>query len=438
MSDSYAFVEWFRNSAPYINAFRGRTFVLAFGGECLQDEQYAHLIHDIALLDSLGVKLVLVHGARPQIERHLEKMGVELRYHNGLRITDDITLECVKQAVGAVRVEIEARLTMGVANSPMAGARLRVASGNFVTARPLGVRNGVDFCHTGEVRRIDSAGIRGQIDRGFIVLLSPLGYSPTGEVFNLHAEDVAASTARALQADKLIYLTDTDIPGDEEHRSPREMTPSDVEQLLRSAQIGQELRQFLSDAVGLCQSGVHRVHLVPRHVDGAVLQELFTRDGIGTMISADRFEGTRKAVIEDVGGILELITPLEQEGMLVRRSRELLEMEINHFTVVERDGMIIGCAALYPYGDNTYGELACLAIHPDYQGSGRGDALFAYIEQQARQKNIHNLFVLTTRTAHWFIERGFNETDLKMLPLEKQQLYNYQRRSKIFMKTLQD
>ncbi len=437
MLDSYAFVQWFRNAAPYINAFRGRTFVLAFGGECVADEEFAHLIHDIALLNSLGVKLVLVHGARPQIEESLALQGITPYTHNDIRITDSAALPYVKQATGAVRMDIEALLTMGVTNSPMAGAQLRVASGNFITAQPMGIHEGIDHCHTGEVRRVDHEAIQALLDKGWIVLLSPMGYSPTGEVFNLLAEDVAVSTSQALQAEKLIYLTESSELVDEQGNRISELAPSEAQQLIQyNASLTDETKRYLKDAATLCQAGVARVHLVPRHIDGALLQELFTRDGIGTLISNDRFEGTRQATIDDVGGILELLAPLEQDGVLVRRSRERLEQEIERFIVVERDSAIIGCAALYAYPDHQMAELACVAVHADYRKSGRGDALLSYIQQQAKKIGLKTLFVLTTRTAHWFIERGFAESDISKLPLQKQQLYNFQRKSKIFSKPL--
>jgi len=435
--DAYAFVHWFRNAAPYINAFRGRTFVLTFGGECVADAEFAYLIHDIALLNSLGVKLVLVHGARPQIDQTLAQQGVTTRSHHNVRITDSVALPGVKQAVGAVRMEIEALLTMGIANSPMAGAQLRVASGNFVTAQPMGVHDGIDHCHTGVVRRVDGEAIHQLLNQGWIVLLSPMGYSPTGEAFNLLAEDVTVSTCRALKADKLIYLSENSEVVDKQGKLIRELAPNEAQHLIQyNASLTDKTKRHLNDAATLCQEGIRRVHLIPRHVDGALLQELFSRDGIGTLITNDRFEGTRQANIEDVGGILELLAPLEQQGTLVRRSRERLEQEIERFTVVERDGTIIGCAALYPYPEHGIAELACVAIRPDYRNSGRGDALTRYIEQQAKQLGMRELFVLTTHTAHWFIEQGFAEADISKLPLKKQGLYNYQRKSKIFNKLL--
>ena len=435
--DPATFVRWFRNSGPYINAFRGRTFVIAFGGELVAEQQFATFVHDLALLNSLGVRLVLVHGARPQIEERLRARAAEIRYVNGLRVTDDDALACVKEATGAVRVEVEALLSMGLANTPMSGADMQVVSGNFVTAHPLGIRDGVDYLHTGEVRRIDAAAVRGHLANGTIVLLSPLGYSPTGEVFNLSAEDVATAAAIALGADKLVCLIDGAGVMNGDGDLVRELTLPEADEVIGNRDgLPEDIAKALFSAVYACRSGVHRAHLVDRRVDGAILQELFTRDGIGTLISGDAFEGMRQATIEDVGGVLELIAPLEADGILVRRSRERLEMEIGHFTVLERDGMIIACAALYPFSEHGLGELACMAVHPDYRRQGRADSLLGFIERRAKQFGLKRLFVLTTRTSHWFRERGFVDGQIKELPVERQALYNYQRRSRVLLKNL--
>jgi len=432
-TQTHEFVHWFRNSSPYINAFRGRSFVLTFGGEVVADSVFASLVHDIALLHSLGVKLVLVHGARPQIETRLKQQGVELEYVGGLRITNDEALQCVKQAVGSVRVDIEALLSMGLANSPMAGAKIRVASGNFVTAKPIGVINGVDYKHTGEVRRIDTDGIHRLLDDGNMVLLSPLGYSPTGEAFNLSAEDVAARAAIQLKAEKLIYLTDVEQLQEANGQPLRDLT---LHEIAGMPALSDQLTRTLHSAADACRQGVPRVHLLDGYRDGALLMELFTRDGCGTLITAESYEGTRQATIDDVGGILELIAPLEEQGILVRRSREKLEMEIDYFTVIERDNTVIGCAALYPYAEARVGELACLAIHADYARQGKGDSLLQYMFRAARKQGLERLFVLTTHTAHWFQERGFEPADISALPVERQGMYNYQRNSKVFIKGL--
>ena len=437
MPHNQAFVDWFRQASPYIHAHRGRTFVVAFGGEAVADAGFPNLVHDLAILQGLGIRLVLVHGARPQIEERLRLRGARLQYISGLRVTDEAALACVKEAAGTVRVEVEALFSMGLANSPMAGARLRVASGNFVTARPVGVRDGVDYQHTGEVRRVDAEAIRERLDTGATVLIPPLGYSPTGEVFNLHAAEVAGAVATAIGADKLIALVEGKGVTDRRGRTLPNMTPREVDALLsRDRKLSEELVRQLTNAAACCRSGVRRVHILARAIDGVLLRELFTRDGAGTLIAAERHEETRPATIEDVGGILELIRPLEEEGVLVRRSRELLETEIDRFAVVQREGMIIGCAALYPYPAERVGELACVAVHTDYRGARRGDALLEHMERLARDKGLDRLFVLTTQTAHWFLERGFEPIPLAQLPEQKREFYNYRRNSKVFVKVL--
>lgn len=430
-------IDWFRSAAPYIHAHRGRTFVLAFGGEAIEDPGFPGLIHDLALLSNLGVRVVLVHGARPQIEARLRASGTKLHYVNGLRVTDAKAMQSVTAGTATARAEIEARLSMSIADTPMSGMRLTVAGGNHVIAKPLGVRDGVDYQHTGEVRRIETHAIRSQLDLGHLVLISPLGYSPTGEIFNLSSADVATAVACALRADKLIFLEECSGPRNARRQPLRQLSLAEAQTLLASKrQVKDEIRQHLRGAIDACLSGVRRAHLIDRHIDGALLLELYTRDGIGTLITASGYEHLRAASIDDVSGILSLIAPLESEGILVRRSREQLELEINHFSVVERDGLIIACAGLYGFHEEGLGELACLVVHPDYRHKGHGDSLLNHIEQQAREQGLNNLFVLTTRTAHWFRERGFQPGHLDHLPLTRRALYNYQRNSRIFIKAL--
>jgi len=433
----HPFVEWFRNSSPYIHAHRGKTFVITFGGEAVADESFADLIHDIALLQGLGIRLVLVHGARPQIEERLKLRQAEMQYINGLRVTDDTALHCVKEAAGSVRVEIEALLSMGLANSPMAGAQIRVVSGNFVTAKPLGVLDGIDYGHTGEVRRVDSKAITKALDANTIVLVPSLGYSPTGEVFNLSAADVASNIAISLGADKLIALVEGKGLTNARNQTLTNVIPRDVDSIIdRRTTLSEEFVQVLQHSVKACRSGVQRTHLLSRETDGVLLRELFTRDGVGTMLTAEPYEEIRTAGIDDVGGILALLAPLEETGVLVRRSRERLETEIKQFSVIKLDGAIIGCAALYTDHKEQIAELACVAVHPDYLKGGRGDALLEHMEARARDDNMLRLFVLTTQTAHWFRERGFEAAPIKNLPILRRELYNYQRNSKVFFKTL--
>lgn len=437
VQDSKQLVDWFRSSAPYINAHRGKTFVLMLGGEALETDNFQHIINDIALLNSLGVKLVLVHGVRPQIQKQLDLHGHTSQFADDLRITDDKSLTLIKQAVGAVQIELQARLSMGLTNSPMQGAAIRTVISNVVTAQPIGIKDGIDFCHAGKVRKIDVVGIRTQLAAGAIPVISPLGYSVTGEVFNLLAEEVATQVAVGLQADKLIGFCSNIGVLDEQGQVITELLPEQAQQhvdlLEQEAGQASGTLRFLRAALAACKAGVARSHLISYYEDGALLKELFTRDGVGSQIVKESYEKIRTATIDDIGGLLELIEPLEQQGILVKRSRELLENEIEYFQIVERDGMVIGCAALYPFADEKMGELACLVSHPEYRRSARADNLVAHIERKARKLGLESVFVLTTQSIHWFRERGFEFADLSQLPAAKKELYNLKRNSRILI-----
>jgi amino-acid N-acetyltransferase len=432
-----AFVHLIRSAAPYVHAFRGKTFVIAFGGEVVADDQFLGVIHDLNLLHSLGIRLVVVHGCRPQVESILAAQGYQSRYAHGVRVTDTDAMDCVLEAAGQVRARIEALLSLGLANSPMAGARNRVSSGNYLTAKPMGVVGGVDMQLTGEVRRIDTEAIQQRLDDGDIVLISPIGYSPTGEIFNLTVEEVATQVAVRLEAAKLIFLMDADGVRNGRRQLLTDLSTNDAEALLaKGDKLASDVRLYLPAAVRACNNGVKRAHLINRHLDGALLLELFTRDGVGTMVASTVLAHLRNATIDDVGGILAIIEPLEEQGVLVRRSRERLESEIERFVVAEYDGHIVGCAALYAFPDEKIGELAALAVEPDYRREGYGEALLREIETRARKLKLAELFVLTTKTAHWFLERGFRNATVADLPQQKQALYNFQRKSLVYRKTL--
>ncbi|PRD26534.1 UNVERIFIED_CONTAM: argA [Trichonephila clavipes] len=440
-STTQDYVHWFRHSAPYINAHRDKTFVLMFGGEAVQHHNFQHIIHDIALLHSLGIRLILVHGARPQINQNLLERHIETPFHQNRRVTTRESLRGVMNAVGSIRLEIEALLSMGLANSPMYGARIDVVSGNFVTAKPYGIREGIDFQLTGEVRSVDTDAIQRHLDSHNIVLLGPTGYSTTGEVFNLLAEEVATKTAIALKADKLIFLGEKQGLMNEQQQLLRELSSRQLEPYIQQNQ--QQYPEFalhLKQAQQASLSGVHRVHLISYAYDGALIEELFTRDGIGTLITDAHYEEVRIANIQDVGGLINLLRPLEQEGILVYRSRERLESEIEQFAVIERDGMILACAALYPIPAGSdeirSAEIACVAVDSSYRKSNRGSQILQFLETKAKQQGIKQLFVLTTRTAHWFLEQGFIPASVDDLPNARQALYNYQRNSLVFKKTL--
>src|SRR5690625_1069532 len=319
-------------------------------GEGLEHPNFSNIIYDIALLNSLGVRLVLVHGARPQVDARLKESNAASEFHHHLRITDTKSLRWVTEAIGAARTQVEAALSTGLPNSPMHGARMQVTSGNFIVAMPHGVIDGVDLQHTGKVRRVNTRFLNTALDSGAVVLLSPLGYSATGEAFNLAFSDVAVHVASALRADKLVAFIEADGVKDKTGALVRQLPLKDCQTFMQEqgAALPEDAQQALSACYQCCLQGVLRGQVVSYSTDGAMLSELFTRDGLGTMVHADNYEQLRTATIDDVGGILKLLAPLEDQGILVRRSRELLETEIHRFNVLEKDGTIIACAALYP------------------------------------------------------------------------------------------
>ncbi len=429
------FVSWLRQVAPYIHAFRGKTFVVAVPGELIQAGRLNALVQDLSLLHAMGMRIVVAHGSRPQVNEQLRLRGVEAAYAEGLRITGPVALECAKEASGEIRLDLEAAFSQGLPNTPMAHSAVRVVSGNLVTARPVGIVDGVDYQHTGFVRKIDVATIRFTLESGSIVLLSPLGYSPTGEAFNLSMEDVAASTAVALDADKLIVLAETAIEG-ADGVLHGEISETDARQLLASDTLGEDSAFTLRHALRACEGGVARAHVIPFGIDGSVLLELFQHDGVGTMLVEETLEALREAGPDDVGGLLALLRPLEDDGTLVKRDRALIEREIGNFTVIEHDGVIFGCAALYAFPESGMAEMAGLAVNPSVQNRGDGERLLRRIEQRARAAGLKKLFVLTTRTMHWFLKRGFVVASVDELPAERKNLYNLQRRSLVLIKNL--
>ncbi|EGO8050690.1 TPA: amino-acid N-acetyltransferase [Escherichia coli] len=433
-------VEGFRHSVPYINTHRGKTFVIMLGGEAIEHENFSSIVNDIGLLHSLGIRLVVVYGARPQIDANLAAHHHEPLYHKNIRVTDAKTLELVKQAAGTLQLDITARLSMSLNNTPLQGAHINVVSGNFIIAQPLGVDDGVDYCHSGRIRRIDEDAIHRQLDSGAIVLMGPVAVSVTGESFNLTSEEVATQLAIKLKAEKMIGFCSSQGVTNDDGDIVSELFPNEAQARVEAQEEKGDYNsgtvRFLRGAVKACRSGVRRCHLISYQEDGALLQELFSRDGIGTQIVMESAEQIRRATINDIGGILELIRPLEQQGILVRRSREQLEMEIDKFTIIQRDNTTIACAALYPFPEEKIGEMACVAVHPDYRSSSRGEVLLERIAAQAKQSGLSKLFVLTTRSIHWFQERGFTPVDIDLLPESKKQLYNYQRKSKVLMADL--
>jgi amino-acid N-acetyltransferase len=443
---NFTFVPWFRSVAPYIHMHRGKTFLVAISGEAIAAGKLPSLVQDLAMIQSMGVKVVLVHGFRPQVNEQLKAKGHVPQYSHGMRITDSVALDCAQEAAGQLRYEIEAAFSQGLPNTPMAGATVRVISGNFITAKPVGIVDGVDFQHSGMVRKVDVSGISQILNLDAMVLLSPFGFSPTGEAFNLTMEEVATSVAIALHADKLIFVTE--VPGIRvrPHEPESEDNPIDTEMPLDvaeallakepSATQPTDIGFYLQHCVKACKAGVERSHILPFAVDGVLLLEIYVHDGIGTMVVDERLESLREATSDDLGGVLQLIEPFEQDGTLVRRERTEMERDIGNYSVIEHDGVIFGCAALYAYPEKRTGEMAALTVSPSSQGQGDGEKILRRIEQRARAQGLDSIFVLTTRTMHWFLKRGFVQSPIDWLPEARQRKYNVDRKSVVLVKKL--
>jgi amino-acid N-acetyltransferase len=435
-TDSHNLIAWFRQAMPYINAHRGKTFVITLGGSAVASKNLSNVIHDIVLLSSLGVRIVIVHGVRQQLDEKLQSDGINSQFVAALRVTDKTVLEAAIQACSLVRSKLETLLSMGLPNSPMHGAKVRVTSANAIIAKPAGVIDGVDLQHTGIVRKIDTDAINSLLHTGNIVLLSPMGYSPAGEAFSLGYQHVAAEIAIALRADKLISLLAADGLHNEQGELLRELDSKQAQALFDKSNHDSEIARCTEAAVKAVQIAVPRAHIMSYQRDGALLQELFSVDGSGTLIQKNNFESIRQANADDSSAIIDIIKPLEQQGVLVKRERDRLEKELDHFTVIEREGLIIALAALYPYSADGLGEIACITTHPDYRNSSRGALLLKTLENKAKQSGLKAVFVLTTQTTHWFIEQGFVLAGNDDLPQQKQSLYNFQRNSKVLIKKL--
>ena len=445
------FVPWFRSVAPYIHAHKGKTFVVGITGDLIAEGLLGNLVQDLALIHSLNIRIVLAHGFRTQVEEQLQAKGKTSHFSQGIRITDAVALDCAQEAAGQVRYQIEAAFSQGLPNTPMAHAQIRVLSGNFITAKPLGIVGGVNFQHTGLVRKLDTRGIQNALDQNAIVLLSPFGFSPTGEAFNLTMEDVATHAATMLKADKLIFITE--IQGIPDHlqknthngetpQIEREMTLQHAQALVQkntvpeTATLPLQTADYLKYATEAVKNGVERAHIIPYAVDGGLLMEIFTHDGIGTMIVDEKLDNLREARSDDVASIIQLIEPMEKQGILVKRSRTDIERDIAAYTVVEHDGVLFGCAAFYPYPEAKTGEMAALVVSEQSQGQGDGDRLLKRIEQRALTLGFESIFVLTTQTMHWFIKRGFKPVEPEWLPQGKLKKYNWDRKSQVLVKQL--
>lgn len=435
-----AFVDTFRMSSPYIHAHQGLVFVIHIPGTLLEEPNFMSVMQDIALMSIVGIKLILVLGPQSKIDRRLQMEKIPPRFVNGTRVTDSRTLQIVMEIAGSMRFEVEGTLSRGVTSMPCA-SRMSIVSGSFYLAQPLGVVNGEDFGYTGKVRRIDVESITKRLDQGDVIILPNIGSSPSGQHFNCQSEEVAAACAAQLKAEKLIFMGSGETLYDSrtQFAIPNLTLKSASDFLkLRAHQLPPDFRLSLECSVNALEKGVRRAHILNRHHDGVLLMEMFHRDGVGLMVATDQYEGFRVAELSDVNGVMDIIEPLQSEGILRYRSRTALERCIGEFVVFERDGMIIACMSLSVLPDDpTWAELGCVAVHKDYRKLGKGNVMLKYTELMAYDMGVRNLIILSTQSFDWFMERGFTEVPVDDLPASKRLNYDETRKSKIFHKPLE-
>lgn len=431
------FTHAFREAAPYIHYLRGKTLVVAIQSDLLSGSLNA-LAADFNLIAALGVRLVLVHGSEQPLRQLSAQTQYVLSQHENRFVMDKQGLTLLSRVCGQIQAEIQAALSLGFRHALYRSERLRIASGNYLTAKPVGVINGVDMQFAGLVRKVDRQAIEHQLNNQAIVLISPIATSPVGQTYHLSMHDTAQAVAVALHAEKLVFLTDETGILDDRQALIQNLTAQEAQQMLTMTHLSSTQRQMLATAMDALQQGIKRVQILSGRQNGSLINELFTRQGSGTSIAQNAFMKIRPANERDIADIIALIHPLAQRGILLPRNRAYLENHIHEFSVVEHDEQIYACVALKTFADMPDAvELACLVVSEEVRAAGYGDALLDYVVAQACKMGKRRLFALSTQTADWFLEHDFQAAQLADLPPARQQQYlDNQRQSKIFVRSI--
>jgi len=417
-------INTFRAAAPYIYAHQASTSVITLPTEIVTSDSLGELIQDLALMQTLGIKLIIV-------------FDTGLFRARSPKVVDHNKMIKLQHLIGEYQTRLESLFSTGLVNTPMAGMKLTTVSGNFVLAKPVGIVDGIDQQYRGEVRRIETHAIRQQLEVNNIVLLSSLGYSPSGECFYIDKYQIASTVAASMPAEKLIFLTEEKNLLDHRKQRIKFLTLSDAQALLkRRKTLSAKMRMLVELSLQACYQQVERVHILSNTSSGVLLQELFSQDGAGTMITHDAYDDIRSASINDVGGIQSLIKPLEDEGILLVRSSEQIERDLKHYVVIERDGFVLACGALLPYDNQYHAECACIAVHPEFQKEGHGKRLIKFLENKAKQLGCDTVFAMTTRSLHWFYDNGYQKSQLNALPADRQKAISSKRNSRVLVKKL--
>jgi amino-acid N-acetyltransferase len=419
-----------REILHYVPQFRDRVFLIAIDGSVVADENFGNLLLDIAVLRSLNIRIVLVHGAGHQIQLLSQRLKEPISNYDGTGVTDAATLGIAITAATNVTHEILEGLKLN---------DIRGAQTNAVEAVPLGIIKGVDHQHTGKVHQVDIDMLRTLLDKGIVPVIPPLGYDGNGHTYRLNSDAVAVEMARELGAVKLMFIgsgNGLEIDG----KVVPQMSVKELEAALKNSgdKIAPEMLSKAQHALRASQGGVARVHIISGQVDEGLLAEVFSNEGIGTLIYTDEYQAIRKAMRKDLRHIMALIKPSIQEEQLINRTRSSIDKHISEYCVFEIDNNIVGLISLHPYPELKMAELASLAVSPAHENRGIGTKLALFIESLAREQGVERIFCLSTQTFTFFQHKlGYTEGTTEDLPPARREKYEQSgRNSKVLVKNL--
>ena len=427
---SCAQVEVIREAFGYINRFKGETFVLAIDGSLMESDALPSLVRDIVLLQRMGIRIALVPGARERIDAVLKKYNVACPLVQGTRVTTPQAIPFVKMASFDVSNRIMTMLSRNGADAVI---------GNWVRARTLGVRDGIDYQHTGLVEKVKAEFVIRSLNDGLVAIFPTIGWSSTGTPYNISSSELAATLARELRASKLLFCNRNGgiaaaglkVPHDIclSNRGHLPLLTVSQARLVLEANRTRRARLLLEPVlrgVEACEYGVNRVHIINGNVDGVLLTEIFSNRGYGTMIHANEYDNVRPMTFADIPDVLALMRPLVEKKALVPRSGEELAAKLGDYIVHEIDGMVHGCGALHLLSPDE-GEIAAIGVDAQYEGMGIGHKLVTFLLERAGKMQLRKVVLLTTQAPDWFFEAGFTRGGVGDLPRERRATVNRQR-----------
>ncbi len=433
-------VDLIREVFYYQNRFAGKTIVLKIDYPILNASHFPQLLKDLAMLRATGIEIILIPGAREWIDAVLKEYDIESDYVDGVRIATQDSIPFIRMAAFDVANRLMTLLTAFQANAVI---------GNFIRARGIGVVDGVDFRNSGRVEKILKQPLQQILDQGMIPIFPCIGWNAAGKPYNLDSDDIALAVAEALQAEKLFFVTDSDGFMETRFKLPAGLVKNSDGRVARlSLEEAEEVLslnagnpdpdlKYLALALTACRNGTERAHVVDGRMEGAILREIFSNLGVGTMVYGNDYESIRPMKADDIGDVLRLMQPLMQEGILVKRTEDDLMARQGDFVVYSIDDVVHACGSLHDYGGGQ-AEIAAIATNPVYGHLSMGRKIVSYLIEKAARLGMTRVFVLTTRTIDWFEQLGFVETDLESLPARKRETYNHARKSRIFALDLKD